>query len=211
MAPLLLDLFCCQGGVSAGYVKAGFEVVGVDITAQPRYPFTFFKADALELLEALLDSGDVARFAAVHASPPCQGYGQSKYIRGNEHPDLIGPTRDLLIRSGLPFIIENVPKAPLIDPVTLCGQTFGLHTYRHRLFESNVELTAPEHLPHVAKQVKLGRALKEGDFYQAVGNFISVDYVRQDLDVAWMNREGIRECVPPAYTEHLGKQLITRV
>ena len=65
--PTLLDLFCCAGGAGLGYSRADFEVVGVDVKSQPRYPFTLIQADALTL-----DPKFIASFDAVHASPPCQ-------------------------------------------------------------------------------------------------------------------------------------------
>ena len=204
--PRLLDLFCCQGAASEGYRRAGFGVVvGVDINPQPRYPFGFWQRDAVKFLKRF-----GRHFDAVHASPPCQRYSKAQRIRGREHPDLIGPTRDVLRELGVPYVIENVEDArpELIDPVTLCGASFGLHTYRHRLFESNVTLEVPEHTPHLVKTVKMGRALSPGDFYHAVGNFSNVEYIRQDMGVPWMTRDGIRECIPPCFTEYIGRQLL---
>jgi DNA (cytosine-5)-methyltransferase 1 len=116
--PRLLDLFCCAGGAGVGYSRAGFEVVGVDIDRQPHYPLQFIQADALAL-----DSDFIASFDAVHASPPCQSYSDLAKRNGNGHewPRLIEPVRELLIRSGLPYVIENVDGAPLISPIVLCG------------------------------------------------------------------------------------------
>lgn len=226
--PKLLDLYCCQGAASEGYRRAGFDVFGVDIDPQPRYPFPFHQGNALEVLRLLIEGKGVRfkmtdrhvwdsavfylrDFAAVHASPPCQAFTNAQKIQGNEHPELIEPTRALLIEAGLPYAIENVPGAPVRADLELCGATFGLHTYRHRLFESNVPLTQPEHQKHTAPTVKMGRAVTEGDWYHAVGNFSGVDYIRRDLGVPWMTRDGIRECIPPAYTEHIGEQLLARV
>ena len=135
--PRLLDLFCGAGGAAMGYHRAGFTVVGVDINPQRHYPFEFHQADALEF--------DVSGFDAIHASPPCQAF--TAYKRRPNHvgdyPDLIWPTRQKLIASGVPYVIENIPKAPLLNPITLCGSSFGLDVRRHRLFESNVPLLAP--------------------------------------------------------------------
>lgn len=197
--PRLLDLFCCQGGAAAGYVAAGFEVVGVDMDPQPRYPYEFHQGDALTYP---LDGFDV-----VHASPPCQAYTAAQTIRKNVHPDLVDPIRQRLTAWGGVWTIENVPGAPLVDPIELCGTMFGLHTYRHRLFESNAQLRQPIHYPHMGSPVKMGRPLRPGDVYTAVGNFSNVDIVKVDMGVPWMTREGVRECIPPAYTAFLGKQL----
>ncbi len=209
--PLLLDLFCCQGGAAAGYVAAGFEVVGVDLAPQPRYPYTFIHGGAFAALESL----DLRKFSAIHASPPCQGRTNAQKIQNRNHPKLIGRTRERLDEIGLPYVIENVPLMagaidddPMKDPVTLCGAMFGLHTYRHRLFETNFSLTVPEHPEHTHRQVKMGRPVQEGEFYQAVGNFSNVEYARRDMGVEWMSRDGIRECIPPAYTKHVGHQLL---
>jgi len=203
--PPLLDLYCCQGGASKGYADAGFDVIGVDIDPQPNYPYPFFRADALDFL--IRFGGD---FGLRVASPPCQRYSKAWKIQQREHPDLIAPTRDALLAVGGPYIIENVEDArpELIDPITLCGASFELRTYRHRLFESNLDLVAPQHPEHHYPLTKMGRPLKPWEFYHAVGNFSGVETVRQDMGVPWMNRDGIRECIPPAYTEFLGRQAL---
>lgn len=203
-----LDLFCCQGGASAGYERAGLAVLGVDDAPQPRYPFAFVQADAVEFLARY---GHL--FDSISASPPCQAFTLAQRIQGNEHPDFITPTRELLTALGRPWVIENVPGAPLVDPVVLCGAMFGIHTYRHRLFDTGggFTFTAPEHPEHVHPTVKMGRALNPGDWYHAVGNFQGVDYVRADLDMPWATRDGLRECIPPAYAEYIGRQLLSHL
>lgn len=199
----LLDLFCCQGGASAGYAAAGFDVTGVDLHPQPRYPYRLIQDDAIDYAKRHGHTYDV-----IHASPPCQAYSNAQRIRDRVHPDLIGPTRDVLEMLGVPYIIENVPGAPLKNPVELCGAMFGLRTYRHRIFESTIDITPPPHPEHQTRQIKMGRALQDGDWYQAIGNFSGVAYVRRDLGVPWMNRDGIRESIPPAYTEHIGRAFL---
>lgn len=135
MEPGLIDVYCCQGGASAGYAAAGFAVTGVDRVPQPRYPYRFFRADALvflrERMQWIRDN-----FKAVHASPPCQGHSRTQRIWDRDWPDLIARTRELLDETGLPWVMENVAGAPLRNPVVLCGAMFGLRTYRHRLFEA---------------------------------------------------------------------------
>ena len=202
--PLLLDLFCCQGGAGMGYHRAGFEVVGVDMAPQPRYPFEFHQGDALEFL-----AEHAHEFDAVHASPPCQAHTLAQRIRGNEHLDLIAPTRDLLhnLEVGL-WVIENVPGAPLHDHVELCGTMFGLETYRHRWFESNVPLVAPPHGEHVARTTKMGRPSRDGEYMHIVGNFSGVERARQIMDMPWASRDGLREAIPPAYSAYVGAQLL---
>src|SRR5690348_3701176 len=134
--PRLLDLFCGAGGCAAGYQDAGFYVVGVDKEPQPNYcGDVFIQTDALEILaEWHFDA-----FDAIHASPPCQRYSlaQNASKNADAHPDLVEPVREALQATGLPYVIENVPGAPLLDPITLCGKSFGLNVKRHRLFETN--------------------------------------------------------------------------
>lgn len=208
----LLDLYCCAGGAAAGYSRAGFTVItGVDILPQPHYPFQFLQDDALEVLADLVVNGPGASdlgFDAIHASPPCQAYTKARKLQGNTHPDLVGPTRELLEKAGVPWVIENVVGAPLNDPVTLCGTMFGLKTYRHRLFETNWELTPPAHPEHVAKQTKMGRPPVEGEFMQVVGHYSGAQAAREAMGIDWMNQREMAEAIPPAYTEFIGAQLI---
>lgn len=133
-------------------------------------------------------------------------------IQKNDHPDLIGPTRTLLQATNLPWIIENVETAPLIDPVLLCGAMFEeLNVYRHRLFESNSTLVVPDHPEHREAQTKMGRPPKPGERMHVVGNFSGVEAARQAMDIDWMVRDELREAIPPAYTRYLGEQLLGEV
>ncbi|MFJ9819336.1 SAM-dependent methyltransferase [Streptomyces sp. NPDC101151] len=202
-----LDLYCCQGGAGMGYNHAGMDVTGADITAQPRYPLSFHQADALDFV-AKFGSG----FDFIHASPPCQHDSDCQRLQGNSHPDLIGPTREALNATGRPWVMENVrgAVAKLRSPVMLCGTMFGLRTYRHRYFETGggFTLTPPAHPAHVAPQAKLGRPVPPGHFGQYVGNFSGVDQAREVMGVPWMNRDGIRECIPPAYSEWIDRAFL---
>lgn len=207
MKPRLLDLFCKEGGASKGYADAGFDVVGVDIDAKAgaRYPFTFVHGDALAYLFEFGEDFDV-----IAGSPPCQAHTNAQKIMGNQHPDFIDSMRALL-PPGKPYVIENVPGAPLRDPIELCGSMFGLKTYRHRLFESNIPITVPAHPEHVTRTTKMGRAPVDGEFMHVVGNFSGVDKAREAMGIDWMTRDGLREAIPPAYTEHIGHQLIAQL
>ncbi|MEU2352477.1 hypothetical protein ABZ599_05850 [Streptomyces misionensis] len=111
--PRLLDLFCCAGGAGTGYQRAGFAVDGCDIAERPNYPFAYHRGDALAHLADLIATGEIGRYAFVHASPPCQdkctltvGTNRSQGW-GGAHEDLVAPTRDLLERTGLPYVIEQ--------------------------------------------------------------------------------------------------------
>ena len=143
--PRLLDLYSCAGGAAVGYHRAGFDVVGVDIAFQKNYPYEFHQGDALDYV-----AGHGHEFDAIHASPPCQAFTNAQRIQGRDHPDHVAATRSALQLIGKPWIIENVPGAPLNNPVELCGAMFGLTTYRHRLFESNIQLTTPPHPIHLS-------------------------------------------------------------
>jgi DNA (cytosine-5)-methyltransferase 1 len=201
--PKILDLFCCQGGAAMGYHLAGFEVVGVDINPQPKYPFEFYQADAINF--------DCTGFDAIHASPPCQAFTRARKLQGNIHADLIGVTRAKLVATGLPFIIENVPGAPLQTPIVLCGLMFGLNFYRHRHFEVSFPCDTPEHSQHTRPLAKMGRPPKENEVLQFVGHFSGVPRGRKELCTPWMSQHGMAQCVPPAYTEYIGKQLRAHV
>ncbi|MER5927822.1 SAM-dependent methyltransferase [Streptomyces mirabilis] len=203
----VLDLFCCQGGAGKGYAHAGFDVTGVDLAPQPRYPYRFVQADAIDFVR---EHG--AGFDFIHASPPCQFDSDCQRLQGNDHPDLIGPTRAALEATGRPFVIENVRGAlpKLRTPVLLCDGMFGLATYRHRYFETGggFALVQPRHPRHTAPQAKMGRPVPPGHYGQFIGNFSGVALARQVMGVPWMNRDGIRECIPPAYTAWIGTAVL---
>lgn len=209
MKPKLLDLCCGQGGASRGYELAGFEVVGVDIWPQPHYPYEFHEADALEFLE---EHGH--EFQAIHASFPCQAFSKAQRIRNNHHFDLITPGRELLEKVGKPWVMENVPGAPLNHPVELCGCMFGdLNVYRERWFEfsQEIRIEQPAHEPHAQPTTKMGRPPQPGTRMHVVGNFSGVAQARTAMDIGWMTRDGLREAIPPAYTYYIGMNLIRLV
>lgn len=215
--PRLLDLFCCEGGAGMGYHRAGFEVVGVDIDRQPAYPFEFHQADAIEFVKA-----HGHEFDAVHASPPCQFHtaltkgNQARARRvGSDHVDLISATRDALAASGRPYIIENVVGAPVRPDVVLCGLMFDLRVFRHRLFElGGWEASAPAHPYHRGHRVSGWRhgVRYEGDMvavYGDGGGKGSTETWQRALGIDWTtNRRSLAEAIPPAYTEHIGRQLM---
>lgn len=204
--PKLLDLYCCGGGAGMGYHQAGFDVVGVDITPQPKYPFEFIQSDALEYLK-----NNHHKFDVIHASPPCQAFtkaGKEQRSKGKVYPDLLNATREMLINIGKPYIIENVPDAPMVDPILLCGSMFDLKTYRHRLFESNIKLKVPPHPEHKAKNAKMGRPPKDGEFIQVVGHFSGVPFAREAMEIDWLGQKELAQAIPPSYTKFLGLQLM---
>lgn len=202
----LLDLFCCAGGAGMGYHKAGFEVTGVDIKPQPRYPFRFVQGDALEYLR---DHGH--EYDAIHASPPCQAYSVTKSLHKNDHPELIEPTREGLKRTGKPYVIENVEGAPLVNPLTLCGSMFGLKVYRHRLFECNPPIYFPPATCNHSFSMPASKGeyhtLEKYEFITCVGHNFAAESGRIAMDIPWMTRDELAQAIPPAYTEFIGREL----
>lgn len=212
----LLDLFCCAGGAAMGYWRAGFDVVGIDRDPQPRYPFAFLQHDALTL-----DMRFVRSFDAIHASPPCQHHSDlaKRNRNADAHPDLIPQTRALLEASGLPWIIENVDGAPLRNPVVLCGTMFPeLRVLRHRLFESNFPLSAPPHGKHPLvftmdkRKAHYGLLNQDEAFVQVTGGGnCSKANASAAMGIDWMTKNELNEAIPPAFTEHLGRQLLAHL
>lgn len=185
-----------------GYYRAGFDVVGIDIEPQKNYPFEFHQADAIEYIA---EHGH--EFDVIHASPPCQVYSKTNFLSNGNHPDLVAIARKVLLSTRKPYVIENVPGAPLINPIVLIGPMFGLMTIRPRLFECNFELPLILSLVPGFKQTKMGR-YSPGEYIQVVGNFSGVDYARQAMDINWMTRDELAQAIPPAYTEWIGRQLL---
>lgn len=188
-----------------GYHRAGYDVTGVDIKHQKNYPFFFVQQDALEYL---YEYGHY--FDAIHASPPCQRHSAMSHCRpglAEEYADLIEPVRDMLQKLDVPWVIENVPGSPLINPIILCGQMFDLELYRHRLFESNIPLQEPAHPEHVIPASKAGH-WKPGTIMSVSGHIAPIAKAREVMGIDWCNREELAEAIPPAYTEFIGKQLL---
>lgn len=211
--PRLLDLFCGAGGCTKGYQRAGFYVVGVDIAPQPRYcGDEFIQADALAYV-----AQHGHKFDAIHASPPCQVHSQLKSLYADDyrdrHADLIPATREIVQRSGKPYVIENVVGAPLHYPVMLCGSMFGLKVYRHRLFETSALMLAPVHVPHKDQCKAVGRGISPKGFISVTGTggFGIPDgfrYACGAMGIEWMKRAELSQAIPPAYTEWIGRHLM---
>lgn len=223
----LLDLFCCAGGAGMGYAQAGFEVVGVDIKPQRRYPFEFIQADCLTL-----DPDFIASFDAIHASPPCQAHSSISRVSGRQehHVDRIEETRAMLEASGKPWVIENVVGAPLRDPFTLCGSMFGLGTScgaqlrRHRRFEHNWPVGLVPECNHGGSVVGIygGHAHdRRRKVITVTGSTpqmnvvknrsrltFAVDEARRAMGIDWMVMAELSQAIPPAYTKWIGERLM---
>lgn len=226
--PRLLDTFCKAGGTSVGYFRAGFDVEGVDIDPQPHYPFKLYVGDAIEFI---LTHGH--KYDVVAASPPCQVYSALAHLAGKQHRGLIPATRRALQETGKPYVIENVPGAPLINPIMLCGTSFGLQTTcgaqlrRHRLFETspNILLTPPcQHIKgcrtigifgdkardtgaekrHYSKP-KETRGPPPSTILFTLGD------AKDAMGIDWMTFVELSQAIPPAYTEWIGRRLTERL
>jgi DNA (cytosine-5)-methyltransferase 1 len=216
--PRLLDLFCGAGGAAVGYHRAGFEVVGVDIKPQPNYPFHFQKFDALKILDYpdFLES-----FDAIHASPPCQAYSMAANNgSGKDSPKLIAPTRDLLIQTGLPYVIENVEKARpyMIEPALICGGALGLgikaldaDNPRHRLFETNWPLMVPPCAHRRGRTIGVYGNGTNRWHRELYGRNLTAAEKNEAMEIDWMKRGALEQAIPPAYTELVGSQLMAQV
>lgn len=193
-----------------GYHRAGFDVIGVDIKNQKRYPFEFIHADALEVLK---DDGFISQFDVIAASPPCQTHSITQHLRNAQGKstskiDLIPETREALISIGKPYVIENVKGAPLINPVQLCGSSFDLKVRRHRIFESNLALSGS-----ICDHKKQGRPVGVyGSMRDNIPNggrtANSLEEAREAMGIDWMLWGDLVEAIPPIYTEYLGKQIM---
>jgi len=215
--PRLLDLFCGAGGCSVGYYRAGFDVAGVDIAPMGHYPYADVIQD--DALLVLADLDFIAGFDVIHLSPPCQHYTSLRTLSNNKHPDLVGVVRELVGATGKPYVIENVVGAPLLDPITLCGSMFGLGVdgailKRHRLFESNVPLTAPDDacrgLPVVGVYGTGGAWTRTAP--GGGGVKVSGPDAARALGIDWTTYQPVlAQAIPPAYTEHIGRQLMAHL
>jgi DNA (cytosine-5)-methyltransferase 1 len=210
-------LYCGAGGASAGYAAAGFEVTGLDLRPQRNYPFTFIRASAPWYLHyhrrLIRETYDV-----IAASPPCQAHSKARTIRAYEprerpHGDFLTPTRALLEDIGLPFVIENVPGAPMETDLMLCGSHFSLShngwgLRRHRLFEFGCGATAPAQpvCNHVLPPLYVyGHGADLGHQHRYKKSTVA-DW-RGVMQIDWMTRDELAQAIPPSFTEYIGRHL----
>jgi DNA (cytosine-5)-methyltransferase 1 len=200
--PRLLDLFCGAGGAAVGYHRAGFDIVGIDIAPQPNYPFEFIQADALKVLPI------IGCFDVIHASPPCKAHTKTGWAYHFDyhanHDDLLTPTRVLLQLCRTPWVIENVPGAPMRVDVALCGSEFGLGVRRHRWFELS--------WPHFTLMPPCDHSKR---VVSPHGNPNRFKGTRQQwaeaMGIDWMTAPELAQAIPPAYTEWIGTQLLAHL
>lgn len=208
MKPRLLDLFCGAGGAAMGYHRAGFEVVGVDMKPQPRFPFEFHQGDAMTY--------PLCGYQAIHASPPCQSYSAALKHLAIPKPMLVDAVRERLSEFGAPWVIENVVGAPIAGAPTLfgdhgcmlCGSCFGMRIHRHRLFATSFSVVAPDCYHGTRHALNPHRAEGRERIYAEFGRGDPEKVWAKDMGVEWMSRHEAREAIPPAYTEWIGRQLM---
>ena len=206
--PRLLDLFCGAGGASMGYAEAGFDVTGIDIKHGKRYPYTYIRGDVRDYLNVEF----LSQFDVIAASPPCQTFSATKHLRNAQGKstskvNMIPEVREALIASGKPYVIENVPNAPLINPIQLCGSAFNLKVRRHRLFESNVALTG-SWCDHKAQGKPVGIYGSMRDEIPNGGHTAkTMDEANEAMGITHMIWGELVESIPPAYTRYIGMQI----
>lgn len=206
MTKVLLDLCCGDGGAAKGYAEVGYSVVGVDIVDKPRYPFQFVKDDVLRILRD--DKDWCAGFDLIHASPPCQAFTKARTIHGREHPDVLTPCRELLEQLDVPWVIENVPGAPMRTDLMLCGSMFpelssiqGGELRRHRLFEFSDAALVP---PQPNCKHKESGTYTVSVFGHGGHIYKGVEEWREVMGIDWMGRDGLAQAIPPPYTRYIG-------
>ena len=201
--PRLLDLFCGAGGAAMGYHRAGFDVVGVDCLPQPHYPFKFILADATKF--------PIVGFHAIHASPPCQDHMQTPH-RKHGTGWMLDHTRQRLLAQAAPWVIENVPGAPMRADFRICGCQVGLELRRERWFETSwhaFQFAEPHNHPHAVPSV-VGHGTPSW-VRQKLGYNPTIEHYRASMGIDWMNRDELSQAIPPAYTEIIGAELLAQV
>jgi DNA (cytosine-5)-methyltransferase 1 len=223
--PRLLDLFCGAGGAAAGYARAGFRIVGVDLEHQPNYPYEFIRCDAIRILSFLADDAEpwpgAPWFDAIHASPPCQDHSTTRDFGGPHGTGWMLPaTLHYLAKLRVPWVVENVKTAPLArqrdlfgaNGLELCGCMFpelrGL-IYEARLFQTSLPVQQPAHRFHQWPQTKMGRPPKDGECMQVTGHFSGVPEAQRRMGIDWMTQGELAQAIAPAYTEFIGRQLLS--
>jgi len=225
-----------------GYYRVGFALYGIDNRPQPHYQFPYICMDALEAMDRLLrgegltfSNGEtlyLADFDAYHASPPCQDDSiatQKWKNKGYVYPQLIEPTRQLLINTGKPYVVENVTgaKKRLHNPILLCGLSFGLKVVRHRWFECSPFIMSPGHSSRqchgaVTRKIAINDPAGHGmpgHTYRALtvaghgGNSQSFRWQdwQEAMGIDWMTKQELTQAIPPAYTEYIGKYLLEAI
>jgi DNA (cytosine-5)-methyltransferase 1 len=206
----ILDLFCGAGGAAMGlhYAFPEAEIVGVDIKPQPRYPFTFCQMEWADFMSGWGIDGYGTSFYLIWASPKCQNHSTmtKRWNRAHLHENQIPAVREVLISTGKPYIIENVPQAPLENPVTLCGSMFGLGVRRHRHFECSFPIIAPNCQHELQPEVvgvyghAGGTSKRDGLTFKGTASW------KEAMGIDWMTGNELAQAIPPAYSRYIAEQ-----
>ena len=175
------------------------------------FPFEFHQADAMTY--------PLEGFDVIHASPECQEYSITRSLKTHIFSACLPEVRIMLKLSGLPYVIENVPGAPMENYLILCGTMFGLRVIRHRWFECNpIIMIAPATCNHAGKtqpNSKTGRrstpTLDKYRFLTVTGHDYKADDGRLAMGIDWMTKKELSKSVPPAYTLWIGQQLMEQL
>lgn len=108
------------------------------------------------------------------------------------------------------------------NPVMLCGTALGLRVQRHRLFDSSHVLFSPGACNHRPYDVGVygssatflgtkGKKRKRGNGWDTRPLLATKADAQRAMGIDWMSMHEMCECIPPAYTEWLGRQLITAI
>lgn len=222
---MVLDLFCGAGGASMGYHLAGFDVIGVDHKPQPQYPFKFVEDDAMDVLRH--SRGQKAYIAGkkvdlIHLSPPCKAHTRAKHLRDAQRrestePNLLTPSLRLLEDVGTPWVVENVPGAPMPKELELCGSMFGLQVRRHRWFCAHRDLFLfppgpcehdrqgkPVGVYHAMNDTPQGLDRKTGKWVTGGSTARTLEEAQKAMGIDWMTWRPLTQAIPPAYTKYIG-------
>jgi DNA (cytosine-5)-methyltransferase 1 len=200
----LLDLGCGAGGASYGYHLAGWDVTGADLHPQPNYPFRFIQADMMTV--------DLDGYDAYHASAPCQDHSPLSALVGQHGTGwMLGAIRERLAVTGKPYVLENVPGAPMRRDLWLCGKMFRLRVKRHRLFEIGNWwglISQPAHPRHDVPTATRQRRQRWAEGWDvSITGDVGVYLAPEAMGVDWMTGNELSQAVPPAYTRYVGETL----
>lgn len=211
--PRVLDGCCGAGGMAMGLSRAGWDVVGVDLEPQPHYPFEFVQGD---VIERLADPSFMARFDAVHVSPPCQDHSaMSRNYGAPLHGTgwLLAAVLERLAPMRLPWVVENVVGAAMPSPVELCGASFGLGASgldlnRHRLFQANFAMLAPPCQHRRGQTMGVYGHGTNAWHRKKLGRNLTIAEMREAMGIDWMTLKELTQAIPPAMGEWIGTQLL---
>jgi DNA (cytosine-5)-methyltransferase 1 len=194
----ILDMFCGIGGSSMGLFQAckdnniNASIIGVDIFDMPDYQFKFIKDDIFNYIEYT----DLNSFNFIWASPPCQRYSVCKNIKDlTMYGDFCVDIHNILESSGIPYVIENVPQAPIRKDLLLCGEMFNMRIIRHRIFElGTFKIEQPIHKKHKPK----------GYYTTVAGHMAGIRKYKEVMEIDWSNNwKQLAEAVPPRYARFI--------